>query len=280
MSQIWDRPMTVDYAKRNLQNASFKNENLVNTSFMGSDLRGADFSGADLSHADLTQVKTGITPVNNALILFVALVISLLSGYVAMLGGTTIQDMLKSGDVKIKAAGILSIILIVVFIIYYHQKGGRSVLRNFLLPALGLSLVIGGLAYFSGLGTGRGMFYLTLSLLLVVLMITIGTIARAMAGVLSSTIMFILVASGGSIFGSRIGGGLGSVLLAISCAAISRRALSGTKGFESLRNMALKITTRLGTSFRNANLSMRIFPIQSSHNADFTMPILIVNKLG
>ena len=270
MNTPTDPRMTVDYSKSNLQNASFKNENLVNTSFQGSDLRGADFSGADLTGANLTQVKTGITPSKNLVIFSVALVISLLSGYVAMLAGRTIQDMLKSGDEKIKIAGIISLIVIVVFVGYYYLKGGRTVIRHLLLPAFVLSIAIGVIAYFSGLGTGRGMLFLMLSLLLVVVMITIGTVARAIAGVLSSSILFILVAAAGSIFGKSVGGGVGTVILAVACALISKRALSGAKGFDALKKLALIITARFGTSFRNAKLTNVNFSDSKINNADFT----------
>jgi len=262
--------MTVDYSKKNLQKSSFKNENLVRTSFAGSDLRGADFSGADLSGANLSKVKTGITPLNTSLIFIVALVVSLLSGYVAMLAGTTIQNMLNSVDSKVRTAGIVSIILVVVFIAYYYWKGGRTVIRNFLIPAILISVVLGVVSYLADLGTGRGMLFLVLALLLVIVMVTIGTVARALAGVLSSTFLFILVAVGGSMFGTTVGGGIGTVIMAISCALISKRALGGADGFESLRKIASFITGKWGTSFRNANLANADFSSSKIHNADFT----------
>ena len=270
MNTSTDSVWSVDYSNKNLRNTSFQNENLVNTSFRGSDLRGADFSGANLTGADLKQVKTGITPFKTGVIFFITLVVSMLSGYIAMLAGNTIQEMLKSGDVKIKVAGIVSIILIVTFIIYFYFKGGRSVIRNLLLPAFLISIVIGGIAYFSGLGTGKGMLFLCLALLMVVVLIAIGTIARALAGVLSSFILFILVSATGSVFGSRIGGGISATIMAVSCVVITRRALGGGKGFESLRRLASLITRKFGTSFQGANLANASFSGSTIQNADFT----------
>ena len=262
--------MNIDYSKRNLQKSSFTDESLMNTSFQGSDLRGADFSGANLTGANLTEVHTGIAPSNNRVIFLVALLISMLSGYMAMLAGSTVQGMLKSGDEKIKAAAIISLVLVVVFVGYYYLKGGRTVIKHLLLPAFILSLLIGVIAYLSGLGTGRGMLFLMLVLLLVVVMIAIGTVARAIAGVLSSSILFIIVAAAGSIFGSTVGGGLGAVGLAIACALISKRALSGAKGFDALKKLAFLITSRFGTSFRNANLTSANFSNSKINNSDFT----------
>lgn len=269
MNSITDS-LTIDYSKKNLRGESFKDEHLVNTSFKGSDLRGVDFSGADLTGADLSQVKTGIPPFKTFLIFFVTLVFSMLSGYIAMLAGNTIQEMLNSEDLKIKAAGGISIILIIAFIVYYYFKGGSSVLKHLLIPAFLLSIVIAVVAYFSGLGTGRGMLFLCLSLLLVVALITLGTIARALAGVLSSTILFVIVTASGSIFGSRVGGGLSATILALSCVLISKRALSGVKGFESLRRVASLITQKFGTSFQNANLTNANFSQAKIQNADFS----------
>ncbi len=262
--------MTIDYSKKNLQRASFKNESLVNTSFMGCDLRGVDFSGTDLTNANLTHVKTGITPLNTALIFFVAILVSMFSGYVAMVAGTTIHGMLKSGDDNVRAAGISTLAVIVLFMSYYYWKGGRSVIMHLLLPVLATAVVIGAIAYFSGLGSGRGMFFLVLSLLLVMVMVFIGTIARSLAGVLSSTILFMLVAIGGSMFGTSVGGGIGTVVMAIGCALISKRALSGAKGFEVLAKVAAFTTNKFGTSFRNAKLTNTNFSHSKIMNADFT----------
>jgi hypothetical protein len=269
MSSITDS-LTIDYSQRNLRGESFKDEHLVQTSFHGSDLRGADFSGADLTGADLSNAKTGIPPLQATFIFLIAFLVSLLSGYVAMLAGTTVQAMFKSEDDKIKAAGIITLVIILAFISYYYWKGGRSVIKNLLLPAFVLSIVIGVIGYTSGVGTGIGMLFLVLSLLLTVMMIAIGTIARALAGVLSSSILFILVAVGGSVFGKTVGGGMGTVILAVSCALISKRALSGTRGFESLRKLAAFITRKFGTSFENAILTRANFSESKIYNTDYT----------
>jgi len=262
--------MTIDYAKKNLQRASFKDESLVNTSFMGCDLRGVDFSGSDLTGANLSHVKTGITPYNTAWIFLVAMMVSIFSGYVAMVAGSTIQGMLKSVDDRVQTAGIGTLVVIVLFMGYYYWKGGRSVFRHLLLPVVITALLVGAIAYFSGLGSGRGMFFLILSLLLVVVMVIIGTIARSLAGALSSTVLFLLVAIGGSVFGKSIGGGIGTVIMAIGCALISKRALSGAKGFEILRGIAAYTTNKFGTSFRNAKLTNTNFSHSKIMNADFT----------
>src|SRR6187431_547756 len=167
--------MTKEYSNKNLQKASFKNQDLSNTSFVDSDLRGADFTNANLIGANFTHSRTGITPLNTIIILIVALMVSLLSGYVAALTGQTVQNMLGSEDSNIRTAGIATIVIILLFILYYYWKGGGNAISHLILPAVILAAVIGIVAYASGLGTGMGMFYLILSLLLTVVMFIVGT---------------------------------------------------------------------------------------------------------
>jgi hypothetical protein len=262
--------IAVDYSKKNLQNATFKGAMLANSSFAGCDLRGADFTEADLTGADLSNIRTGITSANTAIILFIAISVSMLSGYVAMVAGTTIHEMVGSADTKVRASGFTTVILVVLFLIYYYWKGGLSVIWHLLVPAMSIAIVVGIGAHFSGLGTGRGMFFLVISLLMTVVMVAIGTVARALAGSTSSTILFIIVAAAGSIFGKSLGGGIGTVILAIACAMISKRALSGAKGFEALRKITSFITSKWGTSFRGTKLTGANFAQSKIHNADFS----------
>jgi len=258
------------YSNKNLQKASFKNENLSNTSFAGSDLRGADFTGSNLSGADLSNARTGLTSLTVILIFIGALVVSLLSGYVAMLAGRTVQLMIASKDYNVRIAAIICSVIIVIFIIYSYFGGINNAIKNLVIPIVVLAVVIGLIAKFSGLGTGKGMLYLMLTLILVAIMFVIGTIARATAGTLSSTILFFVVAIGGGMFGKSMGGGIGTVIMAISCAIISKKALSDAKGFDDLKKIATFITRTFGTSFRNTVLSNVNFSQSKIRNADFT----------
>src|SRR6185295_4416112 len=127
MSAVTQRPITPgEYSNRNLQKASFKDEDFSNTHFSGSDLRGASFKGSDLRGADFTNVRTGIPPMIVVWLFVVSLAVSLVSGYIAMLTGRTIQTMLKSGDPYLGAAGMIAIVLSVLFIAYAWWKGGGA----------------------------------------------------------------------------------------------------------------------------------------------------------
>ena len=272
--------MAKDYSNKSLQNVSFKDQDLSNASFANSDLRGADFSGADLTSADLTHVRTGITPLNTMLIFIGALIVSLISGYFAMLAGHTIQGMLVSKDPNIRIAGIATIAIIILFILYAWWKGTGRAIKNLVIPVAILAAVVGLIYIVFSLGTGFGILYQLIALFFVVIMFVVGTIARATANTLS-VILFLIVAISGGIFGKSIGGGLSSTIMALACAQISKRALSDAKGFDTLRKVAFYVTKKLGTSFRNTKLAGADFSQAKIHNADFTnAKISLVNWGG
>ena len=121
MSAVINRPITPgEYSNKNLQKATFKNEDLRNISFSGSDLRGADFTGSNLSGADLANARTGLTSMTVILLFIGALAVSLLSGYIAMLAGRTVQLMIASKDSNVRIAAIICAVIIVVFILYSY----------------------------------------------------------------------------------------------------------------------------------------------------------------
>ena len=269
MAELMNKTAAADHSNKNFQNVSFKSQDLSNANFSGSDLRGADFTGSNLSGADFTNVTTGVTPANKTIIFVAALVISLLSGYVAMLAGRTIQFMLKSDDPHLGLAGMLTLVLYVVFIAYALFRGGGSAVKNLILPTCLVALVIGLVAYFTGAGTGMGMVYLILCNVLLMVMFVIGTIASTLGGSLSS-ILFLIVAASGAVFGKTLGGDLAPLIMAIASLVISRRALSGAKGFGVLRRISSNVTWNFGTSFRKTNLTGTNFSNSKLHNADFS----------
>jgi len=261
--------MAKDYSNKNLQNVSFKNEDLSNTIFANSDLRGVDFSGANLTCADLTHVKTGITPLNTILIFIGALIVSLISGYFAMLAGRTVDEMLASKEPNVRTIGIITIVITILFIVYAWRRGTGKAIKNLIIPFALLAATAGVIVTVSRLGTGYGILEQLLALMFVMIMFIVGTIARATANTLS-VVLFLIVAVAGSVFGKSIGGGIGAAIMALACAQVSKRALSGAKGFDSLRKIAFYVTKKLGTSFRNAKLAEADFSQSKIRNADFT----------
>ena len=114
------------------------------------------------------------------------------------------------------------------------------------------------------------MLYELLALALVVVMLFVGTVARATAGMMSN-VLFVVVALTGGMFSKTLGGGIGTIIMAASCALISKRALSGAKGFETSRKVASFFTAKFGTSFRDCRLSNADFSQSKTiRNADFS----------
>ncbi len=259
----------MEYKGQNFQGVSFKGQDLQNVDFSGSDLRGSDFSGANLSNVDFSKSVTGLTMEFSVALFVFALIVSLLSGYIAMLTGETIQILLNDADFNYNLAGYITIVFFVVFIVIAIWKGGIFSFK-ILIPVFLITLIISSIMKLSELGTGKGALLAALAFFLYVVMIFVGTIARASAGALASNILFLIVALGGGMFGKSLGGGLGTVALAIACAVISKRALKGTKGFEFLYNIALKVSSHFGTSFKNANLSNSNFSNSTIKNTDFS----------
>lgn len=259
----------MDYKNQNLRGKSFREQDIRNTDFSGSDLRGSDFTGANLAYANFSNTRSGLRTSSYILIFTVSLLISLLSGYIAMLAGMTYQTMINSADEKIKLAGNITSALFIIFIVLAVWKGVGFTFK-IAFPVILLYLILGAILKFTGAGTGLGAFFGALALCLLVLMFFVGTISRAGAGTLSSNIIFFIVAIGGAMFGRSLGGGLGTVLLAIACMIISKRALNGTKGFELLNSVSLKVSSYFGTSFKSADLSNANFSCSVIKNTDFT----------
>jgi hypothetical protein len=203
------------------------------------------------------------------LIFLCALLVSALSGYVAMLAGQTLQNMYHSDDANVRNAGVACSVVIILFIVLSTWKGVDHSFRFLVLPVIILALIVGFFSYLSGAGSGMGALYLTLAILLVVIMFVVGTVARAAAGTLSN-ILFVIVALFGTFFGRSMGGGIGTILMAVGCMIISKRALRGAKGFGKLRRITSFITQRFGTSFRNSKLEDTNFSRAELHNSDFS----------
>jgi hypothetical protein len=258
-----------DYSNQHLQNASFVDQDLRYSNFSNSDLRGANFTGANLNGVDFTGIKTGITPVKIVWMFLVAMGISLLAGYLAMLGGRSVQTLLLSKQEHERTAGILAIVIIILFIVCAWWVGGGHAIRALIVPLVIFAFLAGLIIYWTGLSTGKGMLYLGLSLVLVVVMFITATVAQAMAGAMSN-VLFFIVALSGALFSKSIGGGIGAIVLAIICAMFSKRALNNVQGFHLLHGMALYITGRFGTSFRRTKMANTRFNQSKLRNADFT----------
>jgi hypothetical protein len=213
------------------------------------------------------------------LIFIAALIVSLISGYFAMLAGHTVHELLASKDQNARIVGYVTIVVTILFILYAWRKGTGRAIKIFIIPFALLAGVAGLIYTGLRLGTGFAILYQLIALFFVVAMIVVGTIARATANTLS-VVLFLIVALSGGMFGKSIGGGVGSVIMALACAQISKRAVSDAQGFDRLKQIAFYVTKRLGTSFRNAILVETNFSQSKLRNADFTNADLTSTRWG
>ena len=258
-----------DYSGENLQGRSFRRANLRQADFTGADLRGADFSYAILSGAKFNHAKLGIQKSSRVFLLFFSLVLSLLSGYVAMLAGSTVHKLVLSGDWRLQGSGYILIGFFILFTAVALWKGLDTAVTKILLTLIGITGALGLIMFVTGYGTGEGALYGLFALLLMAMMFVVGTVARTTIGTLGSTILFVLVAISGGMFGRSVGGGIGTIVMAIACALISKRALK-EKGDTLLRKVALTVSTYFGTSFKQANLSGADFSDAEIKNTNFS----------
>lgn len=260
----------MDYSNKNLQGKSFKGHNLQNANFCESDIRGVDFSSAILENADFSKTKTGLRTRFAILVFIFSLVVSLFSGYIAMLSGITIRSLLNSDETNMQAAGYITLGYFLIFIGLALWRGFFNATKKIFIIMLVLTIILGLFANLTGLGTGIGALKALLALVLMWLMFLVGTISRATAGALASNIIFIIVAMAGATFGRSVGGGLGTVVLALSCAVISKRALSEKNKSSLLRKIAIGIVAKFGTSFKGADLTNASFNDAEIKNTDFS----------
>jgi hypothetical protein len=260
----------LEFTGKNLQGKSFKGVDLQQANFSGSDLRGADFSGAKLMGADFSKSVTGMRISSKIMIFIVALIFSLFSGYIAMLVASTTWGMIKSADKAEHIGGYVTLVFLVFFAAIASWKGLFRTIKKVLPFMIAIPVILGLFMVLLRLSSGKGSFYGLIALLLLVFMFVVGTISRATAGTLASTVLFIIVAIGGGVFGRTVGGGIGTVVLAISCAYISKNALKADNPDSILRKIALTVGTMFGTSFKNADLKKANFIGAVINNTDFS----------
>lgn len=260
----------MEYRNQNLQGKSFKGQDLSHADFSGADLRGTDFSNANLTSANFSGSKTGIQKNHAVLVFLFAIVVSLLSGYIAMLTGDTIHSQIQSEDPNEVIVGYITLGYFVIFIGMSIWKGLFKTIRRVLVTMIILTALLGFFAFVTGYGTGIGALKSLIALILIGLMFVAGTISRAVAGTFASGILFIIVAMAGAMFGKSLGGGYGTVVAALACAFISKRALNQKYEHSTVKNIALIIGTYFGTSFKKSDLTNADFSGAELKNTDFS----------
>lgn len=237
--------------------------------FRDEDLRSIKFEGANLKNVVFEKCTVGISLSNRAIIFLIAACLSLFAGYIAMLSGAMTQVLLTSEVTRLQLAGYIICGLFIVFTAFAIWSGLNYKTARVAMVMLIVVIIVGMGSYIvDATAAGVGALYGLAALLLLFAMLVIGTVARATAGSLRSTIIFIIVALGGGIFAKSLGGGIGTLIMTIATAVISKRALSNPQD-SLVKTIALRISTAFGTSFKNADLSGATFSNMEMKNCNF-----------
>ncbi len=114
--------MPPDYSGHNLRGRSFKGQNLTGANFSKADIRGANFTNAILKNANFTGVKAGLQRRWVIGLLIVTLLLSALSGLFSIMIGANVAGILDPKETQNFVVGIMSLVVVAVFIIVTSRK--------------------------------------------------------------------------------------------------------------------------------------------------------------
>jgi hypothetical protein len=234
--------------------AHVERSDLEGADLHGLDLRGLDLTGANLREANLRNARCGMSRGWEVFVTLGALLASVGIGVVCGLGGSHLESMLRSDSThpvaRFSAAFLAAELLIL--LAGFIWKGPRAALR-WLLPQA-FALIAAGMvvAWMSGY-TGKSGLVMVGGTLLMVALLSLGALARAVAGA-SGRLLFMVVALSGALAGRAIGGGLVAFAMALGAVIVGQRVLSRPESAPSLSRWASAIVSAGGTSFRGADL--------------------------
>ncbi len=290
--------MPQEYCRAKLRGKSFKGQDLTGVDFSYSDIRGADFTNAILRGANFSHTKTGLQRRWAIMIFFVSLTLSGLSGCISAVGGSLVGFILINSARSHLYVGVSCLIILLVFFLLSIRKGVLAAC-GFLAVAIALAVVtaLAWAGFIAVVWTGLAATSDAMEIAPIVALIATGTVAvivtavgavivtitaavtGAIAGTLAVTVTVMvagLLAGAISVYAMMVNpvagivAGVVSVVLVILSAYVGCCAIFEDKKQNFVRKMAISLTTKYGTSFRNADLTDADFTEAKLKSADFT----------
>ena len=290
--------MAQEYHRAKLRGKSFKGQNLTGTDFSYSDIRGADFTNAILRDTNFSQTKSGLQRRWAIILIFFSLLLSAISGLMSAIGGSLVGFILIDSARDNVYVGVASLIVLSVFFLLSIRKGLLSACV-FLAVAIALAIVaaVTWAGFVAVVWSGLAATSEATEIAPIVVVVMMGTVAvivtavgavsvtisaaitGAIAGILAVMITVIIagtIAGGVSVYAMTVNPvagivtGFVSVVLVIVSAYIGCSAVSEDKKQNFVRKIAISLTTRYGTSFRNADLTDADFTQAKLKSANFT----------
>lgn len=233
---------------------SFRGGALAGADFSGRDVRGADFTGANLRSAVFRDAKFGVAPKVGAVLFGFALLVTVGLGVVIGLMVDEIRTQLNGEEWDEVAAGSSMLFTLLAFIALLVWRGFDTAIR--VIVVLYLVLMAGNIianAIWEDLEWHRALRF-TAVLAILFLAILAGIIARVVGGVFGIWSMSIVAVIGG-LMTAQFHGGIAGVVVALSLATISKRAMRGDRRDRALRRLTHRVVGRWGTRFVDADLT-------------------------
>jgi len=233
---------------------SFRGQALEGADFSGKDLRGADFTGADLRSANFREVKVGVAPRVGAVILGIGILIAIGTGMVIGWAVDEIRKEATADEWDVVATGGSLALIILVLLVLIVWKGFDVALKwigIFYVVVVAVNIVANLIwEEFEW----RSLVRATALVVFVILAISAGLLGRVVGGVFGVWSVVLVAALGGLAIG-QAEGGIAGIVVAMSSAFISKRAVHGDERDRTLVHLAHRLIRRHGTQFVDADLT-------------------------
>jgi len=233
---------------------SFRGQDLEGADFSGKDVRGADFTGCNLRSANFTKAKIGVPPRVGAVILGVALLVAIACGVAIGWAVNEMRNRFTSDEWdQVVEGGSIGITLLVLLglIIWKGFDFAIKIVGVVYLVLVAINVVANLLADdFEPLVLVRA----TALVVFLVLAVVAGMLGRVVGGVFGIWSVVLVAVLGGLATGQSEGG-IAGVVVAVSLALISKRAVRGDQRDRILRRIGHRLIRRWGTQFVDADLT-------------------------
>jgi len=246
--------MTDDDAVDQYVDRSFRGQSLNEFDFSGRDVRGADFTGADLRSASFRDAKLGVAPRMGVVLLGLAILVSIATGVAIGWAVNEMRNRLSAAQwdeiAEGGSLGLIMLILVAVIIWRGFDYAIRFVVV-FYLVVLAANIVANLLweevEWITALRA-------TALIVFLVLAMVVGMLGRVVGGVFGTWSVLLPAVIGGLTIG-KAEGGIAGVIVAMSLAFVSKRAVHGDARDRTLRRWAHRLVGRFGTKFVDADLT-------------------------
>ncbi|MEM1394096.1 MAG: pentapeptide repeat-containing protein [Cyanobacteria bacterium P01_D01_bin.116] len=289
--------MAQEYCRAKLRGKSFKGQDLTGVDFSNSDIRGTDFTNAILRDTNFSHTKSGLQRRWAIIIILFTLLLSAISGLMSAVGGSLVGFILIDSARSNVYVGVASLIILSVYFLLSIRKGVLSACV-FLAVTIALAIVaaVAWAGFVAVMWSGFAATSEATEIAPIVAVVTMGTVAvivtavgavcvtiaaaitGAIAGIFAVMITVIIagtIAGGVAVYAMMVNPvagivtGIVSLVLVIVSAFIGCSAISEDKKQNFVRKIAISLTTRYGTSFRNADLTDADFTQAKLKSANF-----------